>query len=649
MNILIPNSWLKDYLKTNATPQEFATAMSLTSVSIERMEKVDDDIVYDIEVTTNRPDLMSIHGIAREASAVLPLAGYRAEFLPQTINYSLKTVSESPLLKIVNDSTLVNRIMAIVVEIDLSQSPKIISDRLEKTGIRSINNAVDITNYIMREIGHPSHVFDYDRLTNKTLIIRKSKKGEKITTLDNKEYILPGGDIVADDGKGTIVDLLGIMGTANSVVTNDTKRVVLFLDNNDPHTLRKTSMNLGIRTEAAVLNEKGLSPEIMLPTLLYGVELFKKYAKGRVISDIIDIYPNKPKPTSVQVSFSQIDQLIGISIPPETSISILKNLDFTVTHNKSGMTVTPPATRINDIEIPEDIIEEIARVYGYHKIPNLLPQQTDSNYYHQEDNEFYWITKIKEAFKLWGFNETYTYSMVSEDILEGPPVNALKLKNPLDEEHVYMRNTLIPSVIQVAQNNKTRSEFKLFEIANVYLQKQAGLPNEILHLAGVIKNETASFYDAKGTIEQLFKMLNITEFSFDKKDDGIKGAFIKLAGKTIGHIDAEEEIAFELDLEQVLKSASLKKVYVVPNKFPPIIEDVRIEIDQQYTFAQITDSVKEVSSLVRDVSLLDVYQSKKTFRITYIDKKRNLTNEDIAPVREKIIKTLEKKFKAIAG
>src|SRR3990167_5939988 len=306
MNILIPNSWLKDYLETNATPQEFASAMSLTSVSIERIEKVDDDIVFDIEVTTNRPDLMSLEGIAREASAVLPEQSFKAVFKPHKIS-PLKTTDKSPFLKIESDKTLVNRIVAVVMEVTLGSSPEKISKRLEKTGIRSINNVVDVTNYIMREIGHPAHVFDYDRLLTHTLVIRKSKKGEKIETLDEKKYTLQGDDIVADNGTGKIVDLLGIMGTANSVVTDDTKRIVLFLDNNNPHLLRKTSMNLGIRTEAAVLNEKGVDPTLMIPAILRGIELYKEIANGKLLSDIIDIYPNKPKAKTVTVLKEKID------------------------------------------------------------------------------------------------------------------------------------------------------------------------------------------------------------------------------------------------------------------------------------------------------------------------------------------------------
>jgi len=649
MNILIPNSWLKDYLETNATPQQFAMAMSLTSVSIERMEKVGDDVVYDIEITTNRPDLMSVEGIAREASAVLPEQGFKAIFKSHKNSVSLQTTTKSPLLTIQNDKTLVNRILAVVAEVELGPSPETISKRLERTGIRSINNVVDVTNYVMREKGHPSHVFDYDRLTNHTLIIRKSKKGETLQTLDEKEYQLSGNDIVADDGSGTIIDLLGIMGTANSVVTDSTRRIVLFIDNNNPNLLRKTSMNLGIRTEAAVLNEKGVDPELALPTLYRGIELLQQNANAKVISPIIDIYPNRPTTKTVNVSREKIKSVIGIDIPDDTCTKILKHLGFEVSKGKNEFHFVVPTSRVNDVSIPEDIIEEIARVYGYHKIPNNLPALSQQNYYHQDQNEFYWIGKIKEAFRFWGFNEIYSYSMVSEELLDGPIENAVKLKNPLTNDHVYLRRTLIPSLLQVSKDNKRRENQNLFEIANVYLKKKSGLPDEKLHIAGLIKGQGVTFTKGKGIVEQLFNVLGITKFGFEKKDDGIDGATISVKGTVIGSIEVGEEISFELDLMQLLSFASAKKVYKEPAKFPPIIEDVRVEIPAHYGFQKIVKAIKEVDDLIHDVSLLDVYKTKKTFRITYLNRMANLTNEDVAPIREEIYSILTTKFKAKIG
>lgn len=648
MNILIPNSWLKDYLETNATPQQFADAMSLTSVSIERIEKVDDDYVYDIEVTTNRPDLMSVIGIAREASAVLPQQGFKAKFTPGKVDYDNAIVAKSDMLNIVNDPALVNRIMAVVLDIDLKPSPEFISKRLERTGIRSINNAVDTTNYIMREIGHPSHVFDYDRIYNHTLIIRKSKKGEKIITLDDKEYILPGGDIVADDGTGQIIDLLGIMGTANSVVTPDTKRVVLFLDNNNPYLLRKTSMSLGIRTEAAILNEKGINPDIMLPTLVTGVEILKKYANAKVVSPIIDIYPNKVKPKTIKITKEKIDSVIGIDIPEKTIVEILESLGFGVVVKEGEFTIEVFTSRINDIDIPEDIIEEVARVYGYHKIPNELPPAKKQTYYHEEKDEFYWTQKIKEAFAFWGFNEIYTYSLVSEALFDGPIENALKLKNPLTEERAYLRKSLLPGLIEVSDQSK-RDNVKLFEISNVYIKKGKSLPSEIQHLAVLIKSANKEFYFCKGIVEAVGKILGIKKLDFEKREESIRGANVIVDGKAIGYVEENEETVIELDFSYLLSKASLSKKYIEPPKFPPIIEDVRVEIAPHYNFSKIEKAIKEVSELIADVSLLDIYKNKKTFRIIFQSRTQNLTNEDIAPVREDIYKTLKTKFKAVIG
>lgn len=649
MNILIPNSWLREFLETNATPKQFATAMSLASVSIEKMETVGDDVVFDIEVTTNRPDLMSVAGIAKEASAVLPEQGYTARFKPLGATRTFKTVSQTPQLTIQSDKTLVNRILAVILEIELGPSPKIVTDRLTKTGIRSINNVVDITNYIMRQMGHPSHVFDYDRLLNHTLIIRKSKKGEKIVTLDEKEYQLPGNDIVADNGHGEIVDLLGIMGTANSVVTNNTKRIVLFLDNNNPVLLRKTSMTLGIRTEAAVLNEKGVDPECMMPTLLAGIELLHKNAKAKIISPIIDIYHNKPAKRTIRMNKALIDAIIGVTIPEKTTVEILQHLDFGVKVDGTKLIIEVPTSRADDVQIPEDIVEEVARVYGYHKIPNNLPVFTSQDYYHQDKNEFFWTQKVKEAMRFWGFAEVYTYSLVSEESFEGPIENAIKLKNPLTQDRVYLRNALIPGILEVSSSNKNKKEQQLFEISNVYIKKKGTLPNEVLHFAGLIKREGTSFYDGKGVVVQLMEILGIQHVGFVKKDDGINGAIIIHEGNNIGTIESESGVTFELDFSYLLKHATAAKKYIEPAKFPPIIEDVRIEIAPHYPFAKVAKSIQETSPLVYDVVLLDVYNDKKTFRITFLDRTRNLTNEDIGPIREKIFSLLVQNFKAKIG
>lgn len=647
MNIKLLDSWLREYLKTDAKADKIAEVLSLTSVSVERVEKIGNDYLYDIEVTTNRPDLMSVNGIAREAAISLNSATIKAEYIPRTTK-KVDVVGGVFPIKITNDPSLVNRIMAIVLEVHIDKSPQVVRDRLEASDIRSLNNVIDVTNYIMRETGHPAHVFDADRLTSNKLNIRESKKGEKIITLDKKEYILPGGDIVADNGSGEIVDLLGIMGSANSVVQDNTTRIILFLDNNDHKKIRKTSMSLGIRSEAAILNEKGVDPELMENTLLRGVELLKDIAQARVLSPIFDTYPHKVAIKPVTVTFEKIDKTIGIEIPKLESIKILTGLGFNVKHTNQALTATPPTWRAGEITIPEDLIEEIARIYGYHKIPNKLPELTGVEPTNLSKNAFYWESKIKHALKYWGFTELYTSSLVSEDLLEVAPSEAVKLANPLTDDMVYLRTTLIPSLLEAVRSNKNIDDLAFFEIANVYIKTQQDLPLEKLMLAGIIKKPKASFYLVKGVIEGLFHELGIKQFDFKKSDSGGQGADIFLEKKKIGTIETLDThiINFEIEFEPLLKNANMKKVFIPFPKFPAAVEDMRILIPETVEYEKIISTISAQSKLITRVELLDTYEDKKTFRITYQSAEKNLTGPEISAAREKIIQALTHTLKA---
>lgn len=648
MNIKILDSWLRKHLKTDAPSQKIAESLSLTSVSVERIEKIDNDFVYDIEVTTNRPDLMSVVGLAREAATVLPQFGVSATFIPLKLASDKRKTADSFPISIKNDPKLVNRICAVVMEVTIKDSPTLITKRLEASGIRSLNNLVDVTNYVMREIGHPAHVFDYNRLNTKTLIIRESKKGEKIVTLDKKEHILSGGDIVADNGKGEIVDLLGIMGTANSAVTNYTKRILFFIDNNKPSHIRKTSMSLGIRSEAAVLNEKAVDPELAMVALLHGISLYKEVANSKLISPIIDIYPNKVKSQTVSITSEKINALMDVSLPMKTTKNILTSLGFQVRATQNTLTATVPSWRANDVSIEEDIIEEIARVYGYHRLPSLLPPLSNVTHATTYNNQFYWEKRVKNALKYWGFTESYTYSFVSENLLEGPTEEAVELANPLTEDMVYLRRTIVPSLLQVIHENTTKEEIKIFEIANVYKKIENDLPKETPMLAGVFKKENASFYEVKGMIEQLLADCGIKKVSFRKRVDGGDGAEIYIQREHIGNIEILQKniIDFELNFESILKYATNKKTYKPLPKYPPVIEDIRIVTDPKITYADIVATIKKQSDLVINVSLLDKYENKQTFRITYQHPQKTLTDEEVAKVRENIIHTLEKELNA---
>jgi phenylalanyl-tRNA synthetase beta chain len=645
MNIKILDSWLRDFVKTKAAPSKIGELLSLSSVSVEKLERYGNDFVYNIEVTTNRPDLMSVVGLSRETATVLKLNGINAEFLPPKL--IKPQTPKTNLIEIINDPKLVNRICAVVMEVREGKSPKEIQERLEASGTRSLNNLIDVTNYVMKTIGHPTHVFDFDRLNTKTLTIREAKKGEQIKTLDGKDYVLNGGEIVAANDRNEIVDLLGIMGLANSVVTEKTKRILFFIDNNQPTKIRKASMALGIRTEAAVINEKNLTAELAYDALSYGIEMFRKNADGKIVSDIIDIYPNKVKEHSIEVSLEKINQVVGVDIDPEKALQSLAGLGFKAQLSGGKIKVTVPSFRIGDVEIEEDVIEEIARIYGYHNLPSVLPPQTAA-VPHQFANQFYFEQRIKNALKYWGFTEVYSYSMVSEGLFEGPLEVAVEISNPLSEEWVYLRKTLVPSLLKIIFENKSRETIKIFEIANVYNKRENNLPEEVMTFAGVVKKDKISFFEVKGLIEQLCQDLGINDLSFKQSEKASNGSSVYIGKEYLGEIEILDAnlIDFELNFVLLLKYATLQKEYKPLNKFPPIVEDLSIAVDTEIKTEAIVADIKSQSNLVVDVSLKDAYQGSRTFHLSYQDPEKTLTNVEVAKIREKIISSLKKLFKA---
>jgi phenylalanyl-tRNA synthetase beta chain len=332
LNIQILHSWLLEYLETDAPALAIGEKLALCGPSVEKVEKYGEDWLYDIEVTTNRVDMMSVYGIAREAAAILPQFGFKASLKKISLNQQslLKVDSSKTLpLTIKTEKELTNRVMAVVMDnVSVGESPEWIKTRLEASGIRSLNSIIDITNYVMTEIGHPTHVFDYDRIESHLLEFRMSRKGERITTLDDKTYTLPGGDSVIDDSTGRIIDLPGIMGTKNSVVTSKTKRIIFFIDNNNPLLMRATSMKLGIRTVAVTLNEKQVDPELAETAMLRGIELYRKICKAEVASKLYDIYPKKPSIQLIKVSNKFISDRLGIEVGTKYIIDTLEKSWF---------------------------------------------------------------------------------------------------------------------------------------------------------------------------------------------------------------------------------------------------------------------------------------------------------------------------------
>jgi phenylalanyl-tRNA synthetase beta chain len=643
MNIKILHSWLSEYLETNAKPEDIAKYLSLCGPSVERLEKIGNDYSYDIEITTNRIDAASVYGIAREAQAILPQFGFKAKLKElKPLKYKKCIPSKFPV-DIVADKKLTNRIMAVVIENPKNRkTPEYIKIRLENAGIRSLDLIIDITNYVMTEIGHPTHVFDLDRLITKKIIVRESKKGEVAVGLDGKTYKLPGEDIVFDDGDGKIIDLPGILGTKNSVVTPETKRILFFIDNNDPVRTRKTSMTLSIRSVAATLNEKGVDTELAEATLERGIELFEKECGGIVAGGILDINYSPYKIKTITVSKDLIAQKIGINIDNKNIINILSGLGFLVTNIKKDIfKISIPSWRSSDMTIPEDIVEEIARIYGYFNLPSeimsgKLPELSKSSTFSFEDD-------IKDLLKSLGGIEVYTLSLVSK---EDSGEKALKLKNALGLDSEYLRTSLYPSLRNAAKENENLDEsFHLFEISNIYIPRNNDLPEERLMLAGIFSK--TDYQTAKGVVEYLLNEFGIKprvipeESKIFKPSSSISFYHGKNLLGEFGLID-DNLIYYEFSLERLIIAKGIKS-YIPKSKYPPQIEDLRFEFPKGTYLGEAIEILNDIK-YVTNPELIDTYESTATFRVYFHNTEKTLNNDEVDVIRKNIIFAMKTKL-----
>jgi len=637
MDILIPDRWLKDFLKTKASPKTIMDKLSLCGPSVEKVEGKGKKAVYSIEVTTNRVDTACVYGIAREAAAILPRFNIDAKLKKLTQNKNLRKGQVD--IKINPSPKYVNRVMAVVLyQIKNDKTPNEMKQRLEASGLRSKNPAVDITNYIMLETGHPTHVFDYDKIKKGGLTFRLSKKGEEAKSFEGKSYKLSGGDLVIVNDKDEIIDIPGIIGTKNSVVDDNTKNVLFFIDNNDPKLIRKTSMELGIRTNAASLNEKGVDPELAQEAMLRGLKLFKSICKPKEISSVFDWYPNPYTGKAIDTSLEFINQKIGTQLNKNDITKHLKVLGFDPSWNKNNLTVKVPSFRAKDVNIAEDIVEEVARMYGYFNLPGKLPLAIAQNF--QEEPLLQLEKKIKEILMMLGGHEIYTLSMVSKEQTEK---NALKLKNPMGRDAQYLRTNLAPSLTQAAQQNLSQLKFIMFEIANVYIPKANNLPEEQSKLGVLFQGHEYTY--AKGVLETLFKKLNI-KFNWETTNSKTyepQTSLIAKSGKLIlGQMGKTTQnlIYAQFDLKSISQKTRNYALYQPPPKFPPQIEDYTIKANPNQRLGEIINEIKDTDKNIAKIELLDTYKRNYTLRVYYQNQNKTLTKKEVKKARESVFKTL---------
>jgi len=643
MDIKIPDKWLREYLETKATPQKLAECLSLCGESVEKIEKIGNETVYDIEITTNRVDSASVLGIAREASAILPRFKIPAKFTQPMTHAKQRTFSSVNYLKTNIDHNLCFRFSAILIKnIKIATSPLDIQNKLIESGARPINNIVDISNYIMFLFGQPIHTFDYDKIKGAKMHLRASRKGEELTTLDGKKHKLPGGDIVIEDVDGRLIDLAGIMGGLNSAVDENTKNVLLFVQTYNPVNIRRTSMALAARSQASILFEKGLDTELVDPALRYGIDMFVNLTKGTPADEILDIYPDPYKVKAVKTNLEFINERLGISLTKDQISKSLVPLGFYPRWSGKNISVEIPSYR-RDVEIPEDIVEEVARIYGYRNLPDtplsgVVPIPIN-------DSPFIFEEKVKDFLSGWGGVEVYTQSLVPKE-LAGP--EALKLKNPLGKEAEYLRTSLMLSLEKAARENSGVTEpFHLFEIANVYLPRRGDLPVELMTLAGVFVND--SYENAKGIIEALLEKLNI-DYKFVPEDS--KGFLpsqrlsIKTGQTEIGQFGVLESglIYYEFPIESLQKASKEQRSFVPIPNFPSQIEDITLSFPAKTYLGDVIEKMKSADKLISEVKLVDKFKDFFTFRIWYQHPTKTLTDREVEKIRNRLVETIKRQF-----
>ncbi|RMD51347.1 phenylalanine--tRNA ligase subunit beta [Candidatus Parcubacteria bacterium] len=630
-----------------------------------------DEVVFDIEVTTNRPDAMSIIGLAREGAAAIG-----ADFITPDIALP-KTPNKKKEIKVeVKEKDLCPRYMAVVIDnVKVGPSPAWLQMKLLLAGHRPINNIVDITNYVLHEYGQPLHAFDYDKLNDHTIIVRRANAGERITALDDNEYELSDNDLIIADGQKPVA-VAGVMGGKDSGTWEGTKTIVFeaatFKDTN----IRKTSRRLNLYSDSQSLFEKGLSTEAPSHALARAIELTLQITGGAVASEIIDIGGGEYKSKHFRFYPNKARELLGVNLPTDKMVNILQTLGFILEDKGDYFDAQVPYWRDHDIENDVDLIEEVARIYGYHNIPSVLPLSPPPDY--DADPDLRWEELTKRFFANHGCTEFYGYSFVSADDLQKYDLNPeefLKIYNPLSIELVYMRPSLIPSLLRDIEKNQGWSKKgRVFELAKIYLPQKNDLPQENTRLAVAefgVNNAMESFLRLKGLIitwgEKVGLNFDFQRLSDDKYWHPTRTAAIIYDGKRVGvlgqvadkylqnfNVDKPVMVA-DLDFAVLVGKMEFKRMYKEIPEFPSVERDVAIVVDEKIEFNQLSKVIKAQTDMLEGIGIVDVYQGegipqgKKsvTLSLSLRASDRTLSSDEVDRVITKIINALKDEFSAI--
>ena len=632
--------------------------------------------ILDFEITSNRPDCLSMVGMARETAATL-----RTSYKMPNFNYEVKCSSNiNDELKVEVKDSLCRRYMSKGVKnARVEPSPGWMQERLLEAGVRPINNIVDITNFVMLELGQPMHAFDARQIESKTIVVERALDGEKFTTLDEIERELDSSILMIKDGSKSVA-IAGIMGGLNSEIQDDTTEVIFESANFEGTNIRVSSKKLNLRSESSSRFDKDIDPNLAKLAIDRACALICELGCGEVMEGTIDVYNSVKEEGSITVDSKWINKFLGTEISKEEMKESLDSLDLKTELNDDDLVITIPTFRI-DIAIKEDIAEEVARIYGYDKIPTtIFKVSTEREPKHKNEllND-----KVIEIMVGSGINQSISYSFVSPKVFDKVNVpadselrNVVKIKNPLGEDYSVMRTTTLPSIMESLGRNYSRNNdyVRLFEIGRVYIpnEDESKLPTEKNILTIGIYGD-CDYLDLKGIVENVIDGLGIAKAKYVRESENPsyhpgKTAALMVRNKKAGvfgeiHPDVIENYGIdvdcyvaELDLDALFEASNMNKSYKALPKFPAVTRDIALLCDDSILVAEIEETIRKAGgNLVEKVQLFDIYkgaqipEGKKSiaYAIAYRDEKKTLEDKDIAKVHEKILKALEHKLGAV--
>lgn len=670
-------NWLKDFVDIQIAPDALANRLTMAGLEVTSLEPKEEDFILELEVTSNRPDCLSVAGIAREVAAI---TGKRLKAVKPFAYSGVRLNGYADLtISILDKKDCPFYTAKVIKAVKLGPAPGWIKKRLELIGCRSVNNIVDIANYVLFEQGEPLHAFDFDKLSARTIIVRRAKYGERITTIDGTEKTLSPEILVIADNLRPLA-IAGIMGSQDTEVGPGTKNILLEAAVFNPLIIRRARQRLGLQSDSSYRFERGVDSQVVAPASSRAARLIEEVAGGEcVFAKAAGLA--RPKKKHITLALTTVDKILGVRLPISKSKKILDSLGFKVgAAAKNSLIVRVPAHRA-DVNLEIDLIEEIARVFGYDNIPVSLPRVSPRLNTVKLSNR---VALVKDILVGLGLNEVITYSLIARDTLSGfwqqKDSPEIEILNPLSKEQEILRPTILPGLLSCLAYNLHQKQgyVNIFEVAKAFLGP-AVLPKEELVLGvalcgersflleqGLIKDQ-AGFLHLKGISETIFKRLGIKDYHFTVSDapgeiavfleQEKAGRMLRLARDILDkfNIKNKEVFMLEFSLDKIFSYAKLDKRFAPLAKYPGITRDISLIVKEDVPIRQIKDALVEKGApLLSNVEIADYYKGKQipagykgvTISCLYRSGERTLKEAEINPLHASICSILSERFRA---